>query len=99
MAGMFSETWRAWRRRSGPALHAVGVDRRPAAAEVGDDVHEHRRGGQRVILDPDDVVDRLERGPGLAPAVLEDVELGLELLVALQVEAGASRVRITWPVR
>ncbi len=78
----------------GAPLQPVGIDRRPATAEVGDDVHEHRGRRQGAILDADDVVDRLEGGPGLAPAVLEHVELGLELLVALEVEAGAAGVGV-----
>ena len=59
-------------------LEVVGVGWDVAAAEIRRDVHEHRRRGDRAVLEADDVVDRLERGTGLAPPVGEHVELGLE---------------------
>ena len=64
----------------GPALEVVRVGRRVAAAEVGDDVHEHRRRRDALVRDARGVDDRLERRARLAPAVGEDVEPGLELL-------------------
>ena len=64
------------------ALEVVGLGRREPPAEVGHDVHEHRRRGHRPVVDADRVVDRLDRRSGLAPAVGQDVELGLELRVA-----------------
>ena len=47
-----------------------------------------------MIVEADEVVDRLECGAGLAPAIREHVELGLELLVAGQVEAGAAGIGV-----
>jgi hypothetical protein len=73
-------------------LELVGLGRRVAAAEVRDDVHEHRAGSQRLVVDADGVVDRLDRRPRLPPAVGQDVELGLELLGALRRIAGAPDV-------
>ena len=93
IAGMFSENWSAERSRTGPrsSLSAwVGVKPPP---EVGHDVHEHRRRGHRPVVDPDRVVDRLDRRSGLAPAVRQDVELGLELGVAGARVAGRADVR------
>ena len=92
MAGMLSENWSAERSRTGPrsSLSAwVGMKPPP---KFGRDVHEHRGGRQRAVVDADRVVDRLDRRPGLAPAVGHDVELGLELLVALRRVAGAADV-------
>ena len=62
------------------ALQVVGIGRRVAVAEVGDDVHEHRPGGDLPARDARAVDDRLERRAGLPPAVGEDVEPRLEPL-------------------
>ena len=90
MAGMLSENWSAERSRTGPRSSLSAWIGHEAATEVRRDVHEHRRGGQRLVVDADRVVDRLDRRAGLAPAVGQDVELGLELLVALG--------RCSWPI-
>ena len=60
------------------ALEVVGVLRRVAATEVGADVHQHRAGGDRLVVDADRVVERLERRTGLAIALADDVVLRLE---------------------
>ncbi len=83
MAGMLSENWIASRTPDRAALELVGLGRDEAATEVRGDVHEHGGGGQRLVIDADQVVDRLDGRSRLAPAVGQDVELGLELLVAL----------------
>ena len=90
--GMFSENWSAERSRTGPrsSLSAWVGDEAPP--EVGHDVHEHRRRGHRPVVDPDRVVDRLDRRSGLAPAVGQDVELGLERRVAGAGVAGRADV-------
>ena len=92
MAGTLSENWSAERRRTGPrsSLSAwIGTKLLP---EVRRDVHEHRGRGERLVVDADGVVDRLDRRTRLAPAVGKDVELGLELLVALGRVAGRADV-------
>ena len=66
----------------GAALEAVGVVGRVAAPEVRADVHQHRAGGDGLVVDADRVVERLERRSGLAIAVADDVELRLEVLLA-----------------
>ncbi len=76
----------------GSALELVGLGRHEAVAEVRRDVHEHRRSGQGLVIDADQVVDRLDRRTRLAPAVGQDVELGLELPVALRRVARAADV-------
>jgi hypothetical protein len=63
------------------SLEVVGVGRRVATAEVGGAVHEHVAGGDRLVIDGDDVVERLERRARLAVALGHHVELGLEPLV------------------
>ncbi len=63
------------------SLEVVGVGRRVATAEVGGAVHEHVARGDRLVIDGDDVVERLERRARLAVALGHHVELGLEPLV------------------
>ena len=92
----------------GTALVVVRVMRHVASAEVSRHVHEQAGCRHRLVLDADDVVDRLERGARLAPAVAEDVELRVEEVLAgsgrirddLLVEARAARVGedLTGPV-
>ncbi len=81
----------------GAALGAVGLGRVEGAGarrrEVGDDVHEHRRRGEGLVVDPDRVDERLDRRPGLAPAVGQDVELRLELLPAVGRVRGRAGIR------
>ncbi len=67
---------------NGAALVMIRLGRDEPAAEVRRDVHEHRRGGHLLVVDADRVVERLDRRPGLPPAIRQDVELRLELLVA-----------------
>ena len=67
------------------ALEAISVEGRPAAAEVGRHVHQHRRRGECAVVDAGHVVDRLEGRPGLAPAGLQDVPFRVELLVGVGV--------------
>ena len=70
----------------GAALEAVCLGRIPGLGarrgEVGDDVHEHRGRRHGAVLDAHEVHERLDRRPGLPPAVAQDVELRLELLGA-----------------
>ena len=81
----------------GTALQAVRL-RRPegllaAPREVGRGIDEQRRRGHRLVVETDQVVEGLDRRPGLAPAVLEDVELRLELVVAGRRVRGGAAVR------
>ena len=92
MAGMLSENWSAERSRTGPrsSLSAwVGVKLLPKLVATSMSIVE----AVRVLSSmPIEVVDRLDRRTRLAPAVGQDVELGLELLVALGRVAGAADV-------
>ena len=63
----------------GATLEVVGIGGRVAAAEVRDDIHEHRGGRDGARGNPARVDDGLERRAGLPPAVGEDVEPRLEL--------------------
>ena len=69
----------------------------PTVAVAIDDIPyggtTHLGGGNAVPdLDPGDVVERLDRRSGLAEAVIEDVELRLELVIAGQVVGSWKRV-------
>ena len=92
MAGMLSENWSAERSRTGPrsSLSAwVGMKPPPKLVVTSMNIVA----AVSVLSSmPISVVDRLDRRPGLAPAVGQDVELGLELLVALGRVAGRADV-------
>ena len=80
-AGMLSENWSALRTRTGPRSRLSASLGRIAATEVGADVHQHRARGDRLVVDADRVVERLERRTGLAIALADDVVLRLEVVL------------------